>query len=214
MRLREGPCACAAYGLGAVRCLHSPFLLGTRVLGARAQLHLETRRPCGGRPAQGVVRIARLAGILWRKPRTPYVAALFEQGSPFDERVVGDLYLRAARDGRGTRRPRYGINCSGVAAAVRELNPKRCLRQPSGGLARALVDWYALRSGSADIARSAAWFQVSAASWESRFDICRWSTGVVRGKRCQASTDDARRIREGPAFCLASNAASTGVRSS
>lgn len=98
---------------------------------------------------------------------TPYLANLLSHGSPLDSRVVGDkVFVQKIRH-RAAHPPASPSREELIAGVARLLNctvsdifsPTR-----SGALARALVAWFGVRSGTATVAEIGRWFSVTGAT--------------------------------------------------
>lgn len=98
---------------------------------------------------------------------TPYVARLFARGSPQDARIVGDR-LYAAKATSWAAQPRVVPGRDQLLAAVAGLmgnEPAEILsRTHSGVVGRALVAWYATRTGAASLTEVGRWFALSGAA--------------------------------------------------
>jgi len=189
-RLNEGQCAFATryeskvvapeYLPHAVRRAHRapivaghslsrvdyPFSSERAYVGERASLPLET---------QEVRRTLQLRGHFGSRgyrefmdaPETPYVAALFDHGAPLDSRIVGGkLYVQQAR--RLAARPPNTLTRQQLMDAVARLlniaESEILDSSHTGVLARALVAWFALRSGAATLSTVGEWFSVTGAT--------------------------------------------------
>jgi hypothetical protein len=101
------------------------------------------------------------------KADTPYIAQLFQQGSAVDTRVIGGhLFVAQAKDAAAhlpTPLTQEQL-IEGVAQLMGTASQMFFGAGHQAVLARALVAWHALQSGSARVREVAAWFGVSAAT--------------------------------------------------
>jgi hypothetical protein len=101
------------------------------------------------------------------KAETPYVTELFERGSPLDARVVGgQVFVGQARD--AASHPPAPLTREQLIEGVAQLMGTASQAFYGEGhqavLGRALLAWFALRSGSGSVREVAAWFGVTAAT--------------------------------------------------
>ena len=98
---------------------------------------------------------------------TPYMANLLSHGSPLDSRIVGDkVFVQKARH-RAAHPPALPSREELIAGVGRLLNctaDAMFLPTHAGALARALVAWYGVRSGTATAAEIGRWFSVTGAT--------------------------------------------------
>jgi hypothetical protein len=155
----------------ARRAIDYPFSSASAYLGARAPVRLETAALWRALERRGKVGLRDYQEFM-EKAETPFVAQLFERGSPLDARVVGgSVFVTQARDAAG--HPPAPATREQLLAGVAQLLGVHSLEEAASEalftgqkavLARALVAWYAIRSGSASLHDVAVWFGVSAAT--------------------------------------------------
>jgi putative transposase len=150
----------------ARRAIDYPFSSAPAYMGERAPVHLETDAVWLALERKGVFGLRGYRDFM-EKAETPYVAALFEHGSPLDARVVGgSVFVARARDAAGHWPA--PVTRQQLLAGVAQLLGAEPEGLFSAGrqavLARALVAWYALRSGTASVREVGTWFDVSAAT--------------------------------------------------
>lgn len=149
----------------ARRAVDYPFSSAPAYVGARALVSLETDAVWRALKRKGLFGLRGYREFM-EKAETPHVAELFEQGSPLDARVVGGpLFVAQARDAAG-HPPAPATReqlCMGVAQLL-GTESQTLFTTGDRVFARALVAWYALRSGSATLREVAAWFEISAAT--------------------------------------------------
>jgi hypothetical protein len=148
----------------ARRAIDYPFSSAAAYLGERTRLPLATD------PLRRALEFKGLFGPrgyreFMEKADMPYVAELFEQGSPADARVVGSqVFVARAKD--AAAHPPAPLTrdrlIEGVAQLLGTASQAFYGEGHEAVLARALVAWHALRSGSASVREVAAWFGVSA----------------------------------------------------
>jgi hypothetical protein len=148
------------------RAIDYPFSSAPAYMGERAPVHLETDALWRALERKGLSGLRGYRDFM-EKAETPYVAKLFEQGSPLDARVVGgSVFVVQARDAAGHRPA--PVTRQQLLAGVAQLmgtEPEALLTADHQVvLARALVAWYALRSGTASVREVGSWFDVSAAT--------------------------------------------------
>jgi hypothetical protein len=150
----------------ARRAIDYPFSSAGPYLGERAPVHLAT---------EALRRVLELKGLFgprgyrdfMEKADTPYVAELFEQGSPADARVVGSqVFVAQAKD--AAAHPPAPLSreqlMEGVAQLLGTASQTFYGEGHQAVQGRALVAWFALRSGSGNVREVAGWFGVSAAT--------------------------------------------------
>jgi hypothetical protein len=150
----------------ARRAIDYPFSSAAAYVGERAPVHLETD---GVWRALGHKGFFGLRGYreFMEKAETPYVAKLFEGGSLLDPRVVGgSVFVAQAKDAAAHRlapltRERL---IEGVVQLLGTESDVFFKKGHQAVLARALVAWHALHSGSASVREVGRWFGVSAAT--------------------------------------------------
>ena len=149
----------------ARRAIDYPFSSAPVYLGERAPVRLETHAVWRSLEHKGLFGLRGYRDFMAR-PESPYVTALFEHGFPLDARVVGgSVFVAQARD--AARHPPAPATREQLLAGVAQLLAAKSPVIAVGHravLARALVAWYALRSGSASLHEVATWFDVSAAT--------------------------------------------------
>jgi len=98
---------------------------------------------------------------------TPHVANLLSRGSLLDSRIVGDkVFVQKARHS-AAHPPASPTREELIAGVARLLNcTADAIFSPThiGALARALVAWYGVRSGTATVAEIGRWFSVTGAT--------------------------------------------------
>jgi hypothetical protein len=150
----------------ARRAIDYPFSSAAAYLGERATARLQT---------DAVRRALELKGLFgprgyrefMEKPETPHVAELFEHGSPLDARIVGgSAFVAQAHDAAGHPSAPFTRQqlLTGVAQLLRAQSPTVFTTGDQVVLARALVAWHAVSSGTASVREVSTWFGVSAAT--------------------------------------------------
>jgi hypothetical protein len=154
------------YGL-ARRAIDYPFSSAPAYLGERAPVRLQSEALWRALEQKGMLGLKGYREFM-EKPETAYVTELFEQGSPLDARVVGgSVFVAQARDAAAHAPARLTREqlLEGVARLLGADSPTSVsVEGPQAALARALVAWYALNSGSASVRQVGAWFNVSGAT--------------------------------------------------
>jgi len=150
----------------ARRAIDYPFSSAAAYMGERAPVHLMTDTVWRSLEVKGLFGLRGYREFM-EKPETPHVAELFDRGSPLDARVVGgSAFVAQARDAAG--HPLEGVTREQLIEGVAQLLGMASQTFYGEGhqavLARALVAWHALRSGSASVREVAGWFGVSAAT--------------------------------------------------
>lgn len=150
----------------ARRAIDYPFSSAAAYLGERAPLHLATDVVWRALEYKGLFGLRGYREFMG-KVDTPYVAELFEQGSPLDARIIGShVFVAQAKDAVAhplTPLPRKQL-IEGVAQLMGTESQTFYGEGHQAVLGRALVAWHALRSGSANVREVAAWFGVTAAT--------------------------------------------------
>lgn len=107
---------------------------------------------------------------------TPYVCGLFKHGSPEDARIVGDR-LYAAKVRSWAKQARAVPSSEQLVETVARILGKTSddIRSPThmGVLGRALVAWYATRTGAASLTEVGEWFSISGAALHAAIRRCR-----------------------------------------
>jgi hypothetical protein len=107
---------------------------------------------------------------------TPYLANLLSQGSPLDSRIVGDkVFVQKARR-MAAHPPALPTRERLIADVARFLNKTPADIHSAthvGVLGRALVAWYGVRSGAANVTEIGRWFSVSGATLTQRIRYYR-----------------------------------------
>jgi hypothetical protein len=150
----------------ARRAIDYPFSSAAAYLGERAPVQLVT---------DVVWRVLEYKGLFglrgyrefMDKADTPFIAELFEHGSALDARVIGNpVFVGRAKD--AAAHPPAPLTREQLIEGVAQLMgtaPHRFFGEGHQAvLARALVAWFALRSGSASVREVARWFGVTAAT--------------------------------------------------
>jgi hypothetical protein len=149
------------------RAVDYPLSSAAAYAGERAQVHLK---------ADFVRRALELKGLFglrgylefMEQPESPHVRSLFDEGSSLDARIVGrPVFVAQTHDAALHPKPKY--TRERLLAAVRILlKSEHSASLFSEGsqrvLARALVAWFALKTGSATVREVGEWFGVSAAA--------------------------------------------------
>jgi hypothetical protein len=150
----------------ARRAVDYPFSSAPAYVGARAQVRLEMDVVWRALERKGLFGLHGYREFM-EKAETPHVALLFERGSPLDARVVGGhLFVAQVRDATGhppLRTTREQL-MEGVAQILKVEPEGLFTAGHQGVLARALVAWYAARSGTASVREVGTWFGVSGAT--------------------------------------------------
>jgi putative transposase len=157
---------CAVRSGLARRAVDYPFSSARAYLGERVPVRLETDTVWGALERKGLIG-ARGYREFMEQAETPHVTLLFERGSPLDTRVVGGrLFVAQVRD--ATAHPPAPPTREQLIEGVGKiLGADLEILFPAGHqgvLARALVAWYAARSGAASIREVGTWFGVSGAT--------------------------------------------------
>jgi len=150
----------------ARRAVDYPFSSAPAYLGARAPVHLETDAVWRALEFKGLFGSKGYREFM-EKPETPHVTKLFERGSPLEARVVGShLFVAQVRDATAhpTAPPTREQLIEGVEKILGEDHEASFTARHQGVLARALVAWYAVRSGAASVREVGTWFGVSGAT--------------------------------------------------
>jgi hypothetical protein len=150
----------------ARRAIDYPFSSALAYVGERAPVRLETDALWRSLELKGLFGLRGYREFM-EKAETPHVTELFEQGSPLDARVVGGhVFVAQARDAAGhpPAPPTQEQLLAGVAKLLGDESERLFSKGQQAVLARGLVAWYALRSGSASLCEVGAWFEVSAAA--------------------------------------------------
>jgi putative transposase len=150
----------------ARRAIDYPFSSAAAYVGERAPVHLETDALWRALEDKGLFGLQGYREFM-EKADSPYVAALFEHGSPLDARVVGShVFVAQAKDAAAHRPAPLTREqlIEGVAQLTGTASQVFFGESHEAVLARALVAWFALRSGSASVREVATWFGVTAAT--------------------------------------------------
>jgi hypothetical protein len=150
----------------ARRAVDYPFCSAPVYVGVRAPVRLETDAVWRALERRGLFGLRGYREFM-ETAETPHVAALFEQGSPLDARVVGgNLFVAQVRDAAG--HPAAPVTKDQLLDGVAKLlgaEPGALLTAGHQDLlARALVAWYALRLGIASLKEVGTWFDASGAT--------------------------------------------------
>ena len=149
----------------ARRAIDYPYSSAPAYLGERAPVRLETGAVWRALERRGVIGLRGYRDFMERA-ETPYMADLFERGSALDARVVGgSIFVAHAKD--AARHPPARATREQLLTGVAQLlgtDSKGLFTGRQVVLARALVAWYALRSGTASVREVGTWFTVSAAT--------------------------------------------------
>jgi len=132
----------------------------------------ETRAPVETACARKWLARRRLTGVAGYRRfmelrESRHVAGLFDRGSSLDSRIIGDQgYVAIVRSlVKPTRAAPTPEQLIQAVAAMIERPPEAIRSHRSGALGRALVAWYATRTGGArSVAEVARWFCVSGAA--------------------------------------------------
>jgi hypothetical protein len=150
----------------ARRAIDYPFSSAAAYVGERTPVHLATDALWRMLEHKGFFG-SRGYQEFMGKAETPYVTELFERGSPLDARVVGgQVFVGRARDAAShpPAPPTQEQVIEGVAQLMGTASQAFYGEGHQAVLGRALVAWFALRSGSWSVRDVAAWFGVSAAT--------------------------------------------------
>jgi hypothetical protein len=150
----------------ARRAIDYPFSSAAAYVGERALVRLETDVVWRGLALKGLFGLRGYREFM-EKAETPHVTKLFEQGSPLDARVVGGpAFVTRAHD--AARHQSAPLTRQQLIEGVAQLlgsGPQVFLgRGHQAVLARALVAWHTLRSGTASVREVGTWFGVTAAT--------------------------------------------------
>lgn len=141
-----------------------PFSSAPAFLGARTAVRLKTEPVWRALERKGMSGLPGYRKFM-EKAETPHVTELFEQGSPLDARIVGGhLFVAQVRDATG--HPPLSTTRKQLIEGVGKIvgGEPEALSGHRGVLARALVAWYAARSGTASVREVGTWFGVSGAT--------------------------------------------------
>jgi REP-associated tyrosine transposase len=143
-----------------------PFSSERAYMGERAALPFEAIEVRKALELRGLFG-ARGYREFMEQSETPYVAELFDSGAPLDSRIVGGkLYVKQVRL-LATHPPTAPTREQIIGGVARLMNqPEAEIRSSShaGALCRALVAWYALRSGTSTLSGVGQWFSVTGAT--------------------------------------------------
>ena len=161
-----------AYLAHAVRRVHgsakglAAFSSAAAYAGGRAMVPLETE------PVREALAQRGYAGVrgyqtFMMQADSEFVTQLFERGSPLDSRIVGDrafvIWAREAAAHPPVLPSREHLIAT--VASIIERKPEELFESTRvGALGRALVAWYAMRSGAATLTETGKWFSVGAAT--------------------------------------------------
>jgi hypothetical protein len=98
---------------------------------------------------------------------TPYVANLFERGSPLDPRIVGNrVFVQQARQmaAHPSAPPSREQLIAGVARLMNKTPADILSATRTGMLGRSLVAWYGQRTGAATLTEMGRWLGVTGAT--------------------------------------------------
>jgi putative transposase len=150
----------------ARRAVDYPFSSASAYVGDRASVRLEMDALWKGLELKGLFGLWGYRAFMERD-ETPHVTELFEKGSPRDARVIGgNTFVAKARDAAGhpTPPPTREQLIQGVARVVGIPAEELLTHSHEAVLGRAMVAWYALRFGAANLREAGTWFAVSAAT--------------------------------------------------
>jgi hypothetical protein len=150
----------------ARRAIDYPFSSAAAYVGERAPVHLETDAVWRALEQKGLFGLRGYREFM-EKSETPYVTELFERGSPLDARVVGGHVFVAQANDAAAHPPAPLTReqlINGVARLMGKASETFFGEGHQAVLARALVAWFAMRSGSASVREVATWFEVTAAT--------------------------------------------------
>jgi hypothetical protein len=150
----------------ARRAIDYPFSSAVAYVGERAPLHLETGAVWRALEFKGLFGLRGYREFM-EKAETAHVAELFEQGSPFDARIVGAQRFVAQAKYAAAHPPESLTReqlIDGVAQLMGTAPQAFFGEGHQAVLGRALVAWFALRAGSASVREVASWFGVTAAT--------------------------------------------------
>jgi hypothetical protein len=138
-------------------------------------------------------------------PETPFVANLFEHGSAFDSRIVGNRsFVMQARQAATQPLPLPSQEqlIAGVAQLIGQVPAELFAATHQGVLGRALVAWYGLRAGAATLREMGQWFSVSGATLGQGIRHYRrvvpelFEKAELAGLKFQPGTELARKRRD------------------
>jgi hypothetical protein len=142
-----------------------PFSSDRMYVGGIGRTWIETRDVQRALEYRGYIGLRGYREFMKRK-EMPYIDSLFTRGSPVDSRIVGEkLFVnRARRLAQHPDVPSPEQLIKGVAQLI-IANPADIYSSARVGvLGRALVAWYAMRTGAATAAEVGRWFSVSGAA--------------------------------------------------
>jgi hypothetical protein len=160
-----------AYLAHAVRRVHgsgkglAAFSSAAAYAGGRAAVPLETEAVREVLAQRGYVGVRGYQTFMARA-ESEFVMQLFERGSPVDSRVVGDQAFVTRAHKAAAHPPALPSreHLIVTVASIIERKPEELFESSQvGALGRALVAWYAMRSGAATLTETGKWFSVSAA---------------------------------------------------
>jgi hypothetical protein len=158
--------ACALRSGLARRAVDYPFSSAPSYMGARTPVQLEMDAVWRALERKGLFGLRGYREFM-EKAETPHVTLLFERGSPLDARVVGgNLFVAQVRDA-AAHPPAPPTREQLIAGVGKILGADLEALFPTGHqgvLARAMVAWYAARSGAASVREVGTWFGVSGAT--------------------------------------------------
>jgi hypothetical protein len=161
-----------AYLAHAVRRVHGSakglvaFSSNSAYAGGRAVVPLETEAVREALAQRGYMGVRGYQTFMVQA-ESEFVTQLFERGSPVDSRVVGDraFVIRAHEAAEHPPASPSREHLIATAASIIERKPEELFESTQvGALGRALVAWFAMRSGAATLTETGKWFSVSAAT--------------------------------------------------
>ena len=148
------------------RATHYPFSSAQTYLGGPALVSVDMSAVYAVLERRGFVGLRGYREFM-DLPETPYVARLFDNGSPLDARIVGGpLFVKQARDraSHPAVPPTREQLISAVTNLIHMTPAEISSATRMGVLARSLVAWHGLRAGAASLAEIGSWFGVSGAT--------------------------------------------------
>jgi hypothetical protein len=156
----------------AVRRVHAGEKSGPAFTSAPAYTGGRVAIPLGVDAVRGALAQRGFAGAIgyrafMQEPESGFVTQLFERGSPGDARIVGDRSFVIRAHSAASHQPILPSRQQLIetVASIIDRKPEDLFSPThAGALGRALVAWYAVRSGAATLTETGKWFSVSAAS--------------------------------------------------
>jgi hypothetical protein len=148
------------------RAVDYPFGSAAAYLGRAARIPLDASAVNIALQRRGLVGLQGYREFM-EQSETAFVANLFERGSVFDSRVIGNkLFVMQARQ-RAAHPPPVPTReqlIAGVAQLIHEEPGELFSSSHAAVLGRSLVAWYGIRAGAATLNEIGEWFSVSGAT--------------------------------------------------